>query len=193
MKLYNTKTRSLSISDALGDTRVRAGSSVIVKLGLGDINVQSYLLVESVTHKFKQEQHLMDLKLSLDMNGFLENVKRAAVEAVAAGKPFGFILGKVTSVSPLKVQVDQKLELTASQLILTNAVRDFTVYMTVDHQTEETSGGSGYAEFASHKHAYKGKKAYKVHLALKTGEQVLLLRADGGQKFIILDRVEAPK
>lgn len=63
LKLYNTKTRSLSISDALGDTRVRAGSSVIVKLGLGDINVQSYLLVESVTHKFKQEQHLMDLKL----------------------------------------------------------------------------------------------------------------------------------
>ena len=63
--------------------------------------------------------------MSLDMNGFLENVKRAAVEAVAASKPFGFILGKVTSVSPLKVQVDQKLELTASQLILTNAVRDF--------------------------------------------------------------------
>ena len=63
LKLYNTKTRALSISDALGDVRVRAGSSVIVKLGLGDINVQSYLLVESVTHKFKQEQHLMDLKL----------------------------------------------------------------------------------------------------------------------------------
>lgn len=63
LKLYNTKTRSLSISDALGDVRVRAGSSVIVKLGLGDINVQSYLLVERVTHKFKQNQHLMDLKL----------------------------------------------------------------------------------------------------------------------------------
>lgn len=63
LKLYNTKTRTLSISDALGDVRVRAGSSVIVKLGLGDINVQSYLLVESVTHKFKQELHLMDLKL----------------------------------------------------------------------------------------------------------------------------------
>lgn len=63
LKLYNTKTRSLSVSDALGDKRVRAGSSVIVKLGLGDINVQSYLLVEKVTHKFKQNQHLMDLKL----------------------------------------------------------------------------------------------------------------------------------
>ena len=63
LKLYNTKTRSLSISDALGDVRVRGGSSVIVKLGLGDINIQSYLMVEHVTHKFKQHQHLMDLKL----------------------------------------------------------------------------------------------------------------------------------
>lgn len=82
----------------------------------------------------------------------------------------------MTSVSPLKVQVDQKLELTAAQLILTNAVRDYTVYMTVDHQTENTAGGSGDASFASHKHAYKGKKAFKVHLGLKAGEQVLLLR-----------------
>lgn len=63
LKLYNTKTRTLSISDALGDVRVRAGSSVIVKLALGDINIQSYLLVEKVTHKFKQEQHFMDLRL----------------------------------------------------------------------------------------------------------------------------------
>ena len=63
LKLYNTKTRSLSIADALGDVRVRAGSSVIVKLDLGDVRIQSYLLVESVTHKFKQAQHLMDLKL----------------------------------------------------------------------------------------------------------------------------------
>lgn len=63
LKLYNTKTRTLSVSDALGDVRVRAGSSVIVKLELGDINIQSYLVVESVTHKFNQSQHLMDLKL----------------------------------------------------------------------------------------------------------------------------------
>ena len=130
--------------------------------------------------------------MSLDMNGFLENVKRAALEAVNAAKPFAFVLGKVTSVSPLKVQVDQKLELTAAQLILTNAVRDYTVYMTVAHQTENPAGGSGDASFASHKHAYKGKKAFKVHLGLKAGEQVLLLRTDGGQKFIIIDRVEAP-
>ena len=96
----------------------------------------------------------------------------------------------MTSVSPLKVRVDQKLELTDAQLILTNAVRDYSVYMTVDHQTENTASGD--ATLPSHKHAYKGKKAFKIHLGLKAGEQVLLLRADGGQKFIILDRVRAP-
>lgn len=63
LKLYNSKTRTLSISDALGDLRVRAGSSVLVKLDLGDIKVQSFLMAEQVTHKFKQNQHLMDLKL----------------------------------------------------------------------------------------------------------------------------------
>ena len=63
LKLYNAKTRNLSISEALGDIRVRGGSSVIVKLDLGDIQVSSFLVVESVTHKFKQDQHLMDLKL----------------------------------------------------------------------------------------------------------------------------------
>lgn len=126
--------------------------------------------------------------MSPDMNAFLGNVKRAAVEAVRAGNPFAFNLGKVISAEPLKVQVDQKLELTAAQLILTNAVRDFTVNMTVEHETEDAAGGS----VPSHKHAYTGTKPYRVHLSLKAGEQVLLLRADGGQKYIVLDRVEAP-
>lgn len=63
LTLYNSKTRTLSISDALGDTRVRGGSSVVVMLELGDINVQSYLMVENVTHTFYQNQHLMDIKL----------------------------------------------------------------------------------------------------------------------------------
>lgn len=61
--LYNQKTRNLSVSDALGDLRVRAGSSVVVQLSFDDISVQGYMLVEKVTHRFKDGQHLMDLKL----------------------------------------------------------------------------------------------------------------------------------
>lgn len=63
LKLYNTKTRTLSVKNALGDTRVRAGTLLVVILGLGDMNVSNYLLVESVKHSFKDGEHLMELKL----------------------------------------------------------------------------------------------------------------------------------
>ena len=39
---------------------------------------------------------------------------------------------------------------------------------------------------------YKGRKTFKVHLALKAGEKVILISCDGGQKYIVLDRWEAP-
>ena len=38
----------------------------------------------------------------------VEVVKRAAVEAVEAGKPVNILFGTVLSASPLKIQVDQK-------------------------------------------------------------------------------------
>ena len=104
--------------------------------------------------------------MSIDINIFLNDIKRAAIEAVKAEKPFAFSLGRVTSTIPLEVWIDQKMRLTSSHLILTNAVRNFTVL--VDDEPK------------------------KVSLELKLGEQVILLRVDGGQKYIILDRVEAP-
>lgn len=63
LKLYNDKTRTLTLSSVLGDTRVRAGCSVIVKLDLGDMLLQNYMLVEQATHKFKDGVHFMDLKV----------------------------------------------------------------------------------------------------------------------------------
>ena len=63
LKLYNAKTRSLSIKNALGDVRVRAGTMLVVRLGLGDINLSNFLLVEQVKHSFNNGQHLMELKL----------------------------------------------------------------------------------------------------------------------------------
>lgn len=63
LSLYNTKTRTLKLRDVLGDLRVRAGTLLVVMLGLGDINVSSYLMVEQVKHTFNNEQHLMDLNM----------------------------------------------------------------------------------------------------------------------------------
>jgi hypothetical protein len=61
--LYNKKTRSLSVKNAIGDIRVRAGTSIAVQLNLGDITVNKYMLVEQVKHTFKNKEHLMSLNL----------------------------------------------------------------------------------------------------------------------------------
>ncbi len=63
LKLYNSKTRKLKISNALGDVRVRAGCLVGVALDFGDIIANTLMLVEKVTHTFKESEHLMDLTL----------------------------------------------------------------------------------------------------------------------------------
>lgn len=63
LDLYNTETRTLKLTDVLGDIRVRAGTLPVVMLGLGDMNVSSYLMAEQVRHTFHDGQHLMDLHL----------------------------------------------------------------------------------------------------------------------------------
>ncbi|HBG4635014.1 TPA: C40 family peptidase [Clostridioides difficile] len=63
LKLYNKKTKSLSLKNAIGDIRVRAGCLVPVFLNLGDIELQNYMLVEKVKHTFENNSHFMDLTL----------------------------------------------------------------------------------------------------------------------------------
>ncbi|EPR12310.1 XkdQ/YqbQ family protein [Ruminiclostridium papyrosolvens] len=63
LKLYNKKTRNLSVSNAIGDIRVRGGCLFPVWLELGDVKVQNYMLVETVKHTFKSNQHYMDITL----------------------------------------------------------------------------------------------------------------------------------
>lgn len=139
--------------------------------------------------------------MSLDLNALVRAVKKAAVEAVRAENPMGVCHGTVTGLSPLEITTDQKLILGEKQLILTNAVRDYTVEMTVDHITEvishghsvtDTYTGGGTAQPVDHSHPYKGRKSFRVHLGLKMGEKVILVRCDGGQQFVVLDRWEAP-
>ncbi|MFW5631503.1 MAG: XkdQ/YqbQ family protein [Acetivibrio ethanolgignens] len=43
--------------------RVRAGCSLLVSLTLDDIRINNYMLVDEVTHTFKENVHTMDVKL----------------------------------------------------------------------------------------------------------------------------------
>lgn len=151
--------------------------------------------------------------MSLYAQSFVEMMKQAARMAADESAPFSFCIGKVLTPldsqgKGLKIMVDQKLILGDKQLLLTNAVRDYYVKLTTcgesvgeaegaAHKTEKTirppAVPEDYGAFDSHDHEYKGDKWFKVNLKLKSGESVLMVRIDGGQKYIVLDRLEAPK
>ena len=63
LKLYDQKTRRLTVKNAFGDVRVRAGSALVVALNLGDIITNNFMVVEKVTHTFKDNEHRMELDL----------------------------------------------------------------------------------------------------------------------------------
>lgn len=63
LKLYNRKTRTLTVKGVLGDISVRAGTLVPVSLHLGDIVANTFMLAEKVKHTFRENEHLMDLTL----------------------------------------------------------------------------------------------------------------------------------
>lgn len=107
--------------------------------------------------------------------------------------------GKVTSTSPLAVQISNRSKMVATGITLACPKRltDYTVYMTVDHVTGEhththtitdTYTGGGSASNETHSHSYKGKKAFLVHDALNVGEEVYLLNFNNGEMYYILDR-----
>lgn len=63
LKLYNKKTRELKVTGAFGSPEVRGGTLIPVKLNLGDIVANNFMLVEKVTHKFDKDHYTMDLTL----------------------------------------------------------------------------------------------------------------------------------
>ena len=123
-------------------------------------------------------------------------IKRAAVDAVKAEKPVEICFGKVKGISPLKILVEQKMLLGSAQLILSHHLTDYKIQMTVDHYTEDiaddgqnTNVDADLSSLMSHCHAYKGKKEFTVHNGLGIGDEVILIRQQGGQKYIVVDKI----
>ena len=94
----------------------------------------------------------------------LEIIKQLALDAAEKGADF--CVGTVTKAAPLTIRLEEGLELTEAFLVL----------------TEET--GSIQIEGGSWR-AYRLKRSR----ALQAGEAVALLRADGGQQYLVLGRV----
>lgn len=106
---------------------------------------------------------------------------------------FEFRKGTVETISPLTIKIDQKLILEEEDLILTHLVKDYDVDISVSHKTEDFELVEGApTDIKSHNHKYKGKKKITIHQGLKVGEEVILLKTQGGQIYIVLDRYTPP-
>ena len=105
----------------------------------------------------------------LDAVELVKLMKKASLEATESAKPVQICFGQVLSISPLKINVEQKMSLTDSQFILCRNVTDFFTTMEIE--------------------GIAGEKKVTVKNALKVGEQVILLRQQGGQKYLVIDRM----
>lgn len=117
-----------------------------------------------------------------DMTDFIKLIKKTAVEAVNASKPADIVFGKVISVAPLKIKVDQKLILGTSQLVLSRNVTNHIVKMIVDPPEIEDP------EVEDPEVGVEGRP-YLICNALAVGEKVALFQLAGGQKYFVIDRI----
>ena len=131
----------------------------------------------------------------LNSSDFVKVIKKSAIEAVNNSKPADIFYGTVQSISPLTIFIDQKLILSEKFLIIPESLTDYETEISFDDPSikqvfttwdmEETS------ESTPSKISFKEKIKHKitVYNSLKTGEKVILLRQQGGQKYMIVDRV----
>lgn len=128
----------------------------------------------------------------MDANGIVKKVHQAAIDAMESTKPVNVYFGEVMSVSPLKIDVEQKMILGEKQLILTRNVTDFKTKITAGniknyYYTGDVNSGTAPVS-PSHVHAV-GTIEVTVHNGLAVGDGVILIRQQEGQRFIVVDRI----
>ena len=147
-----------------------------------------------------------------DAAEFLKLIKKSALEAVDASKPARFFFGQVTGTEPLQIDIEQKMKLEGSQLILSRNVTDFETEITVDILTEQARSTHSHAISLdmdeageplhmhgilasmepgelSHAHEIRGRIKVTVHNGLASGDKVILLQNKGGQQYLVVDRI----
>lgn len=104
-------------------------------------------------------------------------VKQAGVGAVDAGNPVSVLFGTVVRSSPLEINVDQRFTLTADFLIVPEQLTAYEIDLKHAHASGAGMTGEALAE------------PVVIRKGLTEGDVVLLLRMQGGQQFVVLDRM----
>lgn len=100
------------------------------------------------------------------MSDLCNAIKLLAQEAVSSQKPLEVCFGRVIKESPLKIQTEQKLILTEEFLTVSESLKEKTVTAHFDDRAVEM----------------------KLKDGLKEGDSVIMLRQQGGQSYVVIDR-----
>jgi len=90
-------------------------------------------------------------------------IKQASMGAFESSNPVAVMFGTVTKANPLEVNVEQKFTLTRDFLVLTERLTEY----------KTTIAG----------------QEIVIRKGLQAGDKVILLRVQGGQQYIVWDRV----
>lgn len=108
-------------------------------------------------------------------------IKQMAIDTSNAQTPVNIFIGTVASVDPITVDVTPKLKLTKEFLILTERVTRYEVDLTHSHV--------GFHGPTNEMLKDKMVGEHPIRTGLKVGDSVVLLRVQGGQQFVIIDKV----
>ena len=104
----------------------------------------------------------------------LEAVKLLAYDVLQQENLTDICYGTVTETEPLKIVLEQKLELTESFLVLSQNVTKHTINYSMRRKNSDENWV--YYEMI-------------VEKQLKKGERVILIKMTGGQRYVVIDRV----
>ncbi|GIP10388.1 hypothetical protein J1TS5_25580 [Paenibacillus macerans] len=146
-------------------------------------------------------------------------IKQLSVGANDASKPVNVLFGTVTKINPLEVNVDQRFTLDEDFLILTERLTRYEIdlkhHHTFDggvtsdalptpldlkhkHMIEDVATSEALLDPIDlrHNHTFEGSVTgdalpdkIVIREGLKVGDTVLLLRVQGGQQYVVWDRV----
>ncbi|MBD8046747.1 DUF2577 domain-containing protein [Clostridium faecium] len=108
--------------------------------------------------------------------GMLDTIKKASIGAFDASNPVNILFGEVLSVDNFKIKVDQKLILSKEFFIIPESLIRYEIDLSHNHNYTNGSTSSALNKVI-------------IREGLKQGDKVLLLRMQGGQQYIVLDKV----
>ncbi|WP_028563050.1 DUF2577 domain-containing protein [Paenibacillus pinihumi] len=95
--------------------------------------------------------------------GLVDIIKQIGTGAVDAQNPVTIVYGSVIQGNPLEINVDQRLKLHSAFLVVPESLSESKILI--------------------------GNEEYVIRKGLEPGDRVVLIRVQGGQSYLVLDRV----